>query len=812
MKRAPSNAVRRLGYAVLWLLIPPLVGQEEAPSGATDSTSASGGRGETGTTGPAAPPIRSISFSGTPSIPDATLLDVIGHSVGEPWNAVVETACTARLQAWPFVKIVGPHQVQRNGESVDVTFFLSEVPVFGKITVRGNNVFSNRSVVTESALKPGEPVTEEALRTAETRVEEKYNRDGFLLTSVQARTHTVHPRRIDVTLEVAHGARVHIRRLTLRGAEQIAATQALSILQTRPRRLFGVVARGYYVPSVVEHDLARLEAFYHGRGFLAARVGLAEFNLEENYRTVDLALEVDEGPRYMLREVFLEGNTLFSTTRLKNELAVRTGEPFSDEALSAGIRRVMKWYQERADRIPKITAEPPTFGPDRTVTVTLRIDERTPLVTGEVRITGNSRTRERVVRQDVTVAPGEPFTILEMERTLKRMRRRGHFREVNWKATASELDNPPDSEYVDVEVDVVEHRERGRLQVGGGASSGEGEVAYFAIQQPNFDLFRLPHHWGDWSDAFVGGGQRLDIELIPGNRETEYRFRLEEPYFFRSDLSLWLQGASSRLGRREYDESHLQATTGLRKYFDVDRNFSAALSYTLDSVRIHDLDDDAPPDAVDARGYTRLGYPRLELRYNNTERNFFSGDTGLRLLGQADLADRVTGSQVEFLRLRARADYALGLWDGVPDRRHVLHSAVEVGTIEDNGHGDVPLFERFFLGGPRDFRGFDYRQLGPHQGNTPVGGEGMIHGTIDYSFPLFWREIRGVALLDWGDLAPTFSRISTGRFRTALGGGVRFRLNLLGNAIPASLYWVQALSSEAGDDEQRFSFSLGYAF
>jgi outer membrane protein insertion porin family len=182
------------------------------------------------------------------------------------------------------------------------------------------------------------------------------------------------------------------------------------------------------------------------------------------------------------------------------------------------------------------------------------------------------------------------------------------------------------------------------------------------------------------------------------------------------------------------------------------------------------------------------------------------------LNGYVDLADGATGSEVDFLRLASRADLFVNPWGGIPDYRHTLHLAVEIGSIDGLEGGDVPLYERFYLGGPRSFRGFAYRRLGPHQGSTPVGGEGLLHGTVEYSFPLFWRELRGAAFFDWGDLAPTFSRLSTGRFRTAAGGGLEIRLRLLGQSFPVNLYWTKVLASEPEDREEFFSFTLGFFF
>jgi outer membrane protein insertion porin family len=230
-----------------------------------------------------------------------------------------------------------------------------------------------------------------------------------------------------------------------------------------------------------------------------------------------------------------------------------------------------------------------------------------------------------------------------------------------------------------------------------------------------------------------------------------------------------------------------------------------------EKVSIGHLENDAPADAAEARGSDFLGYPRLELRWDDLEFNYFSGPRGFRASAFADLAASETGSDVEFLRLGTRADFFAGLWDDRPDFRHTLHLGLEVGGMDSLEGGAVPLYERFYLGGPRSFRGFAYRRLGPHDGDTPIGGEGLIRGTVEYSLPLFWREVRAIGLFDWGDLEPSFSSLSTGRFRTAAGGGLEIRLRLIGQQLPVNLYWVQALASEREDREQLFTFTLGFA-
>lgn len=227
-------------------------------------------------------------------------------------------------------------------------------------------------------------------------------------------------------------------------------------------------------------------------------------------------------------------------------------------------------------------------------------------------------------------------------------------------------------------------------------------------------------------------------------------------------------------------------------------------------MRLRGLETEAPADALDFEGRTLLSYPQLELRYDDHDVSFFSGPEGVLASVHVDLPDDAVGSEVDFTRAVLSADGSLRLFDRRPDYQHTLH--VGLHAVWMDGPGDVPLFERLYLGGPHTFPGFEYRRVGPRDGKTPVGGEAGLYGLVEYSLPFFFREVRAVGLFAWGDLEPSIRDIAIDRFRTAAGGGLQVRLKVGPQGLPVNLYWMQALSSEEGDEEQVFSFSLRIGF
>ena len=756
--------------------------------------------------------LRSVVFEGRESIPAETLLEVAGIEPGSPWRPAAAAEARERLSSWPYIESVSePRVTQEPDGSVTVVFSIKERVLLGRVELDGNSFFRTEVLLPEIDLKPGQIYREEALRSAEKKVISSYQREGFLFAFAEAVAGPPERGRRDILLRVSEGRRVTVSEISLDGADQVPASQALSALRLQPRRLFGLISRGYYEPDAMEPDLDRLRAFYAARGYLSAQVDFRGIEFDSQMRSARVRLQVKEGPRSKVTAVRVLGSKLFPARLLVETAAVPTGTHFSQEEVEKGHQRLVRWYEEHSDNLPVIEAKLLwRTEEEKEVLFVIREEERHEV--GLVEIRGNRITRDRVVRQEVTLVPGSPFLPTEVRRTQERLMKRGLFESIEISATDRIDPERPSTTITDIAIDVKEKDIMTpllELTGGVGASSGAGEVLYFGVHRPNFDLFRLPRAWNDWKEAFRGGGQYLGVDFMPGTKESQYAFQFLEPYFFRSDFALRLDGSVDLLDRREYEESHLRGLAELEKFFDADHRVSASLGFVADQVKIHDLEQNAPPDVVAAEGRTFLAYPRLEVRYDGRDRDPYSGPRGLLVSARFDLAEKSFGSEVEFARARASAEYFLGLFDDRPDYRHVLHAGASLLWAEGRGGDEVPFFERFYLGGPRSFRGFDYRELGPHQGTTPVGGEGGIYGTVDYSFPLIVRELRAFGIFDWGDLEPSFSEISTGRFRTAAGGGLMVRSKIMGQFLWATLYWVQALSSEPGDEEQLFSFSLG---
>jgi outer membrane protein insertion porin family len=761
---------------------------------------------ETPAIAPDPPTVQEVQFEGREWIPIESLLDASGIETGETWTDDVAVDAFDGLLRMPFVAEVSPPRVEpANDGRVRIVFRIRERAAIGKVEIVGNSSILTDTIRAAIRSKEGRPLVAADINADVELIQRICQDDGFLFAIVEAQTAVVGPGRATLTFQVNEGDRIGISDIAITGNHSISDSEIRLATGLRARRLFGVLDRGDFRPHEIDDVCFKIRELYRSQGFLDVRVDLDDVSIGTGLKHVTISLRVDEGSCYLLRGIAIEGNRIFGDDLLLPEIDLDVGGEISTDALRKASRRLVDIYQNRSDRVPTISTRLRYDDDGQGVTAVFNVDEHEHLFVGDIEVVGNWRTRTRVVLSRSALVPGDPLTLFALEDTESAIRRAGFFDSVRVETHTTER---PDVR--DVVITVEEAEKVGRWDVGGGAGSGQGGVGYAKIEHTNFDLFRLPDDWSDWAGAFTGGGQRLALEIIPGSIESEFRATFLEPYFFATSRSLAVEGAGFIFDRGPYDESRIIGNIEMRQILGLDDHLSAAAALWIEEVSIDDLDNDAPPVAIRDRGHTFLSYPRLSIRYADLENNAYSGPSGVLAEIRGDIGEGWTGSQADFARVKLSADWFQTFLDRDPDLRHTLHVSVESGWA-DGLHGDrLPFYQGFFRGGPKSFRGFEYREVGPHQANEPIGGGAMVYGTVEYSVPLFLREVRAVALFDWGLVEEDFGDVSTGRVRTSGGGGFQLRVPMFEQIIPVNIYFVKALSSQTGDDEQIFSFTFGY--
>ena len=642
-------------------------------------------------------------------------------------------------------------------------------------------------------------------------LEAKLREEGYLFAQVQ---HTAIPREggeeVDVVFSLQAGPKVHVTEIEFEGAEQLELDDLLDAkgpdaLQTKERELFGLLEKGSFDPEVFRADMERVARYYRSQGFLDVKVYLKEQQLDLEGEALTLVVAVEEGARYRVRRVGIEGARILSEERLMREIGLRPGRPFLGSDLRDAIDQIKKLYGQRAYVHTEVDVNI-TYDRERhLLDVTLHVIEGPKVRLEEIRIEGNDKTKEEVIRRELSFYPGEYVDGDEIEASLARLGRLRYFQDVR-------IDFRPGSERGRENLVLrVEEGRTGSFVIGGGFSTSAGFFGNISLTQNNFDLFNPPTSLDDILEgrAFSGGGQRLSITYQPGRQRSQVTVEFTEPWLFGYPIILGVEGFLRDRLREDWLETRIGGRLSLGYRLLPDLLFQ--LSYRVERVRVGDVEPDALPDVIRVAGNNLISALRADLRLDKSLVDRYQVVYGGFTAGlYYEYVGGPLGGDHHFQRAGASfsTHKTVLAWPG--DLKWVLGFRGDLDWERPIGKDAVPIFERFFTGGQGSIRGFEFRTVGPQIRDKPTGGDFRLIGTIDLSFPLFQDILRGVVFLDAGTVAPRIRGFDLDDLRVAAGFGFRVKVPLF--PAPVALDFAWPLLKVRGDDPQVFSFAVGFQF
>ncbi|RME76112.1 MAG: outer membrane protein assembly factor BamA, partial [Planctomycetota bacterium] len=573
---------------------------------------------------------------------------------------------------------------------------------------------------------------------------------------------------------------------------------------------------------LLDVDLERISAYYRGKGYLDAQAVLEDLAFSEDRSRATITIRVIEGERYRVRNVTIHGVTLFEPQALLAAIKTKPGQPLNGVWVDEDLRTIRRRYLDRGYLFARVRFRSRYVAGEPALDLAFDVEEGSRVTIEKIRIRGNQKTRDDVIRRDLELYPGEPFSAAALDASRDRLGRRGYYKNVS---VSFEPGTSEDRR--DLVLD-VEEGDTGQLLFGGGLSSSTGFFGRVVYIQRNFDIADVPHSWRDVLDGyfFVGGGQTMSIVLEPGSVISRYQVRFVEPYLFPSAIPFPLQlrtdfDYTTSLFARTYQQDNVDGELGLGYRFE--RDSLVELSYRATRIQIFDIDLDAPADVIDVAGDNLVSAVGLSLSVNKNriDHNFVAyGGYGMRLDGE--IAGGVFGGGHDFWRVGFNGNAQTTLWRWPAHSRHVLGLRLDLGFMGPLRGDKVPIFERFYAGGPRSVRGFQFRTVGPQADDEPIGGRVRAVGTLEYSFPIipgfdesyasFWRGdfLRGVLFVDAGNVESRVRDFTFDDMRVSVGFGLRVKVPLFPQ--PVAFDFGFALRDQPGDDREVFSFSIGTPF
>jgi outer membrane protein insertion porin family len=725
------------------------------------------------------------------------------------------------------------------GDRVDITFRLRERPAIGRISFEGNANVSASDLTEEIDLTEGGILSTPRVREQVGKIRDKYAEEGYFLARVTYRLRRMENNQVDVVFQIDEGQRVTVRRVRFVGNRHLTDGELQGIMQTHQSGIISFISnddrfnRGHF-----EEDTTRLQAYYYDRGYLAMRVGTPRVELTPDRRFIDITIPVDEGPRFrigrlVVREVDDDDQRvepLGGRRELREMVQTNPGEWFNRTQIAQSLMAITRRYRDDGYAQVDINPETDLDMERRVVHVAIVIRRGPPVRIERINIRGNTKTRDSVIRREVQLIEGELYSQSNAELSRARIQALGYFERVE---ISEEEGSAPDRLIVNIE---IAERATGTFQVGAGFSSIESFILTGQVQQQNI----------------FGNGQSLSLQLQLSGIRQLVQIQFLEPYFFDSQwtfgfdlfktvrqLSFFTRdstGGSLTLGHPLGDYRLRFFAQYRADYVDIGAA-TAGLFGTVPTGQVQSLFPQLPLRNLFRAGLTSS--LRLTVTWDGRNNRLFPTE-GFYASYSAEVSDEYLGSAAANTYVRHSLDARVYY----PIIENVIFRARgEWGLITSRLPDGVPIYERYFLGGIFNVRGFPLNSLGPRLGipisadpnanprdnGVPIGGNMQFYYNVEVEFPIVQEVgIRGVVFTDGGNAwnfnssfcqaAPANAGTSANDpcvfnpfdLRTSWGFGIRW-VSPLG---PLRFEWGLPFDPQRGLGEQDidFQFTIGNFF
>ena len=638
-------------------------------------------------------------------------------------------------------------EVKGTGE-LAIVFVLREKPTISKIYVAGNDEVSLTKINEVLDIKKDQVLDLAKLKKNVQKIKELYVEKGFYMAEVDYELKRPSGSEVEVWFRCREHAKVEVRRVNFVGNNAISDEELRQVLVTREGNILSIMTQaGTYREDVFQRDLILLQSHYWDRGYVQVKVGTPVLELSPDKQSLFITINVEEGPQYHLGKIDIKGDLLESREYFLERVSVRPGDIFNRSKLSEDLQRLTDLYKDRGYAYVNATPATPVDEKTRTVDLVFDIQKGELVYFERINIRGNSKTRDKVIRREMRIYEGEPFSQTALDYSKRRVNALGYFEKVDVSTRRGSSDN-----LMEVNVEVTE-RPTGTFQVGAGFSSVENFIAQAQVSQNNF----------------FGRGQMVTLQMQLSGLRQLFMGQFQDYYFLDTK---WTFGLNLfKQDRYLYSFTRSSYGGSLTWGYLLADDLRLLLTYNWEHVGISTgnigfggLFSGGQRDPIPAGSLANL----LRSGITSSARGMVSYDTrndrmfptkGWYNTLSGEIADHFLFSQNVFTRYEGALRYFYPLWGPF-----VFRAKLEGGIIASRDPRGVPIFERYFVGGIYDIRGFAPRSLGPVI-NAPasqspdalltpfrIGGNTQVIANAEIEFPLFDKVgIRGVVFTDFGN-------------------------------------------------------------
>ncbi len=717
--------------------------------------------------------IKQIKFDGLIHLSPSIAKEIMNIHKGDVLN--IETIDTGIKELYKQNYFKDIEVRENNGV---LTVVVVEKPVIANIDIAGIGDNDKKALKDTLGISKGEIYDEEKVKIAKKRIESYYETKGYFNTVVETDTKKLNKNSLSLDIIVNRGEKIVIKKVKLCGAKKFDYSDIRSSIANKQAEYLSWMwgfDDGEVRLNDLQYDSLRIKDYYLRHGYLDAKVSKPFLKAYMDSYSADLTYNIYEGEQYNVNKINITApKGLLDINETISNLHLKTGQMFSSKRLREDIKIIENDIADLGYAFVRVNPDVKTDKKRHKADINFIVYTGPKVYINDVRISGNTKTIDRVVRRNIYLAPGDLYSRTDLKDSRSALKRTGYFEDANIKEIRVSENK------VDLLVTVKEAR---TSSIGGGIGYGSSDGVLLSANLADGNIF--------------GSGMKAEVSIDRSDTELSGKISLTNPRVFDSIYSLGGSVYRTNYTYTGYDQdvAGFDLTVG-RKF---GRNWSGSISYSLEHSKLSNLSP-----TINSSLYTTDATLKSAITpsvsFNNTD-DYYLPRRGISASLSIEYAG--VGGDEKFLSTRGKFAYFYGLEDLI-DYDLILRYKARANYIIDNGY--LPIGDKVYMGGISTVRGYASRSISPKNSSGDLlGGKMMLVNSVEASFPLVERlKLRGALFFDYGMTGEDSLDI------TRAGTGIN--LEWISPMGPIDLVFATPLMKEAGDDTASFEFTMGRQF
>ena len=623
-----------------------------------------------------------IDVQGIKKVEKEAVLEKIGSRPGMTLDNYLLKKDLEKIYSMKYFESVEAHQDTDNGQNV-LRFVLKEKPIITKITFEGNDGLSDDDLKGQVKSKVFSILDTTTIKSDVQGLLKFYEEKGYFLASVDFQEKKINDENTELIFNIKEYDKVKVKKINFLGNVAFKDEELKSILQTQEDSLFSFMSgTGNFKEINFQNDIERLKYFYRMKGYLQINIGTPEITVSEDKKWVFITMKMTEGPQFTVNKITFQGEVLFPENELHEKMVLKEQETYSEESLRKDIQMLTEMYQDEGYAFANVIRNLNVVPGENKVDVEFSFEKGKIAYFGRVKIKGNPKSRDKVIRREITIKEGQKFNGTALRQSRENVQRLGFYEP---DSIVFNTVSPKDKEDVlDVEVSVKE-KNTGQISLGAGYSTATGGFFQASVTQSNFR----------------GMGQNLSFSLNLAKSSNTFSVDFTEPYFLDTK---WLLGGGVFVSNNDTSSSYSERRKGLnvRVGYPIMTFTNLYVTYKLEDTTIKSVDDPTIDKALEnglaSSIQTSIVHDKRDDRSDPRKGYYLSYST------------EYTGVGGDKKWLKNEAE-GRGYYPVIGDL--IFRTRFYAGKIDQVDSRKIPRTEKFTLGGSRNLRGYSYEDIGP---------------------------------------------------------------------------------------------------